>query len=323
MSRRQRILKSSIFIACEGHTEEKYFSAIGEDINENDSYSVKVKVLEIEDGVPQDPLGLVREALKIKNEEGHDEAWAVFDKDRELNQQIRINAFSFAASHGIKIAFSSIAFEHWVLLHFEKNNNTFARCDCESRGDVVCNCAGAICVCGYLKTHYFPDYKKGSYKLYSGIKSKNLNALENSAWLRFQNRALLSQLLEIQPPYDLNPHTDVDLLVLKLLDLPQILFSQVGISKSLNGLEITVISRNGTVLQLSIRNNTRVGFIVNNACDFKIRDHQNNIYSHHIPVPVQIAPTATAVVDINFNGIPNNNIEFLVKDANSILIVPV
>lgn len=72
------------------------------------------------------PVRYVREA-QIKLEEGsYLEGWAVFDRDRE-REPYHIKAFELASKEPIvNIAFASIAFEHWLLLHFEKNNTKYS-----------------------------------------------------------------------------------------------------------------------------------------------------------------------------------------------------
>ena len=81
------------------------------------NYSVTVEVREINVGSKTDPIQMVKEAKK--NKVNYAEVWVVFDKDRErdaLNQK----AIALATKSKIKIAFSSISFEHWLILHFEK-----------------------------------------------------------------------------------------------------------------------------------------------------------------------------------------------------------
>jgi hypothetical protein len=321
--RRSRLIKRSIFIACEGQTEERYFNSIAEVINDDEKYSVKAKTLEIEDGTPQDPLNLVKEAIKVRDEEGHDEAWAVFDKDRPNPNNNQLGqAFQLANTSGITIAYSSIAFEHWVLLHFERNSMAFTRSDCSSRGQ-ACVCNGAICVCTYLKSTVFPSYKKASYKLYTNLKDKNITAVENAAWLKFQMRNYLSQSLNVQPPYTINPYTDVDSLIIKLLEIDRVIFSDINISQTINRLTVSVVSRIGNVVKLRITNNGEVAYIVNNQCDFKVKDQDQIIYSHNVQATVQIDPNQTKDADLIFAGASNNGLEFRMKDSNLILIVPI
>jgi hypothetical protein len=299
MSRRQRIVKRSIFIACEGHTEEYYFKALREIVNDSPRYSVSVELLDLKDGVRQDPMGLVEAAKSINDEEGYDEVWAVFDKDRDRDVALQ-NAFAFARQHNIQIAFSSIAFEHWILLHFEKNNTAFERSDCESRGD-VCECNGQRCTVTYMKQTHFEDYRKGSVKLYSQVSPLNAAAIENAAWLKFQNRQNLSATLEIQYPYNLNPHTDVDNLLIKLLELDRMIYSEVGVSRQIGQLMFEVTSFADKSLVLRLTNNSQTMFVVNAQGDFKLKDSNDILYPHSIPAAVQILPDETKVATLTFD----------------------
>jgi hypothetical protein len=323
MSRKARTLRRSIFIASEGETEEKYFSAIGEEINSSPEFWVKVKTLEIEEGTRQDPLGLVQEALRVRDEEGHDEAWAVFDRDREPNLTVRQQAFDFANTHNIRIAYSSIAFEHWVLLHFERNSTAFIRSDCESRNE-ACTCNGSVCVCTYLRGKHYPTYKKGSYRLYSELRSLNTAAIENCAWLKFKSRTWLSPQLSIQSPYDLNPYTDIDNLLKMLFGHEHVLFSTINVNQNLSQLDVTVTAFSDNTAKLRITNNRQVTFVINNSSYFKVMDSGRQTYSHNLRSPIQISPGQTSHIELTFDGIPQAmGLEFRVRDSGLLLVIPV
>ena len=73
----------------------------------------KIKVLFLNDG----PEDLVRHAIKEKNEKNR--VWCVFDKDEFPKNNI-YQAINLAETNGIGIAFSNIAFEVWLIDHFQK-----------------------------------------------------------------------------------------------------------------------------------------------------------------------------------------------------------
>lgn len=54
--------------------------------------------------------------------EDYDESWVIFDKDGYTKHS---EAFKLARQHNIKIAFSSISIETWILSHFERNKIAF------------------------------------------------------------------------------------------------------------------------------------------------------------------------------------------------------
>jgi len=321
MNRKKRTLRKSIFIACEGQTEERYFGAIRDIVYENPTYSVNVRILEIEDGTPQHPIGLVTEAARISQEEGHDEAWAVFDKDREPNHETRIQAFQQASKLGVKIAYSSIAFEHWVLLHFEKNRTAFQRCDCETAAPGVCTCNGQVCVTSYLRANYLAGYKKGSYKLYSQISPHNQTAVENTAWLKFINRGLLSSGLSIISPYQLNPYSDVDLLLIQLLDMKKVKYSESNFPLTLNGKTFELRSTQQNSLMVRVTNSTGTAYIINNQGAFMTRDSTGQLHQATIANPVLIDPNQSREITFSCN-IPNGQSlrEFRVTENDNVLI---
>jgi RloB-like protein len=321
MSRKERFIRRSIFLACEGQTEEKYFQSIRDEVNIDSKFSVRVQVLEIESGVPQDPCGLVEEANRIKIEEGYDEAWAIFDKDREPNGQVRINAFNLAAQYGINIAFSSVAFEHWIILHFEKNDHEFVRSDCESQGE-ICGCFGNDCLCTHLRINHLNDYVKGgSYKLYNRIKIHNVTAIENCAWLKHQNRNNLSPTRTIQYPYDLNPHCDIDHLFIKILDLESVLFGEINATERFHGLHFTVLSYVNSNVSIRVCNDRIDAYVINNNCDFKLKSSDGILHTH-TTASVLIEPGQTKDAELNFRNIPEGNLEFRFRDGGLVLIIP-
>jgi hypothetical protein len=220
-------LPKAIFIACEGRsTEKNYFQLIGETFGEDLGYALTVYPDEDTPKPKSDPIGLVKEAINRKSE-GFDELWAVFDKDGYTKHE---DAFKLARANDIKIAFSSIAFEEWVLLHFERTINAFQKSDCKNAKDKYINCGshtepgdcnGAKCVAGYMrKKGYFPAYTKSSNQnIYPALKAKTENAIINSAWLRFQ---IGEELKKSGDKYfQLNPYTDVDILVKRLIGIDE------------------------------------------------------------------------------------------------------
>ena len=117
----KRKLKRTIFIACEGtHTERIYFEAIGEETAVAEDFAVTVYPDETTEDPTTHALGLVQ--LAQSKIEEFDEVLAVFDKDGYTQ-----HAQTFAAANTpikgktVNIAFSSIAFEPWVLLHFTRS----------------------------------------------------------------------------------------------------------------------------------------------------------------------------------------------------------
>lgn len=164
------------------------------------------------------PVKYVREAELFMQKDGYLEAWAVFDHDN-INIQHRRKAFEHAESvHNLNIAFSSIAFEEWILAHFERNPKAFEKAQCKERGKAIdcgkdpdIGCDGNRCLAGYLRKQlYLPGYEKNDHTLFDMLRSQFETAQINAAWLRH---------LENGPIYERNPYTDVDKLVARLLEV--------------------------------------------------------------------------------------------------------
>lgn len=217
MSRQIRSLRRNILIVCEGETTEpEYFSALknlalatgiwdeiiiapkprsdepeepkGKSPSPHKSQRTSRKpigrILDEADEVEQrydykqTPASYVKEARDGLKEDTFSEAWAVFDKDgHPAHEQAFALARETINGKPVRIAFSSIAFEHWILLHFEKNTTAFVKSECkhipENRRDeesLECgtdtnpgDCKGIRCASGYLRTK---NYWKGSTKIW-------------------------------------------------------------------------------------------------------------------------------------------------------------
>jgi hypothetical protein len=299
-------IKRSLYILTEGHTEEAYFSRIKEIMGDDDEwkYSVTVEVREIVDGSKQDPVGLVKEAKKSVKE--YSEVWVVFDKDSKEDDKNRDNknleAIELASKSKIKVAFSSISFEEWILLHFERNTSAFQRSDCESRSTrknpVVCNCNGRVCAFTYIKQNHYPNYKKGKAKLFDDLSNRMDIALEFAAWLKYHHSPITNYHL-------LNPYTDIDILVTQLYELPKIRYAGLNQSFSFERIDFCVTNHStaNNVVNFSIHtiNNTNTTFIFNNVQqNIKLLDTNNAELTYTIGQAIMIKTGDVLTTDIQF-----------------------
>lgn len=251
----------TIFIACEGeNTEPNYFGRIVENIDEDRRVSVTIfpkpkfiaeEGVKAEDSRRSDPVGLVEEACRRLNE-GFDEAWAVFDKDGHTGHAEAFQkAEAGANGKKVKIAFSSIAFEHWVLLHFEQNHTAFLKSNTLIEDRFLAKGAG-----------FFPNYAKNrETDIYPVLEDKTLMAVENAAWLRQQvNSALQNADGNL---YEVNPYTNVDELAKLLLDLPYN-FTWAGFEEQISfmGYDIQVLLEN-ECFSIHLKNNTNITLVLN------------------------------------------------------------
>lgn len=251
--RQKRSFKNSVVIVCEGtDTEYQYFTELATDVRQKQPerfgrikvvptpeekaasderrrahkrrmrqgttplmlYYVKEETSKAEyDKNRSQPARYVREAQLFMLEDGYTEAWVVFDKDVHPGHK---RAWELAqSSPSVNIAFSSYSFEEWLLCHFEKNGHAYHRSLCKRRdcGINGAGCKGRDCLIGRLRGKgYIPNFVKSQANLYSGFLSARLRkAFVNAAWLR--------KVCSAPVIYDKNPYTDVDKLVLHLLDI--------------------------------------------------------------------------------------------------------
>lgn len=90
-------------------TEKNYFELLKA---KHSIYDVKVEF------VNADPLGLVEYA--IRNFRDANQVWCVFDIDNSYKDNRLVPALKKAEDNGIKTAYSNIAFEVWLISHFER-----------------------------------------------------------------------------------------------------------------------------------------------------------------------------------------------------------
>lgn len=245
--RKNRKLKNTLFIVCEGNkTEPNYLEALKQTaLKQNIWYKIQIvpnPVIEenfvkkgkrkfkpnpeednrfkdyLESIYPKEatqiyeqnkavPTRFVKEAQIKLEQEGFNEAWAVFDKDGHPAQKSAFDLSQKPIDNGfeklfVKIAFSSISFEHWILLHFEKSKKEYAK-------------SKQIIDDELIFKNYFSDYTKNETFIAKQLGDKTNIAIENATWLRFQ----MEKNSPNTPTYELNPYTNVDELVKSILGI--------------------------------------------------------------------------------------------------------
>ena len=285
--RKLRQLKQSIYIVCEGtNTERIYFERIAQENDVFEKYAITVYPSEEDqikaskkegESIKTDAVNLVKLAKReIKN---YDEVWVVFDKDGYTKHE---EAFLYAKKHGVNLAFSSIAFEHWILLHYEQNRTDFPK---------------SQNVIDYLKgAGYFTAYsKKADISIYPRLQHLTLTAIENAAWLRMEMAKNLAACDD--KIYELNPYTTVDELVMKLLDFNPVTYGYIKETLRISDYSITVndVQRHcGITLGVCIVNHGKCGYLVKNPCDhFYLKDEDQNTFPLVIDNLIIIKPNST------------------------------
>ena len=91
----------------------------------------------VQHGDHTDPVGVVREAMKLRevqaansNKAPYDQVWVVFDREKQNDprrEQVPA-AQQLAATNGIRVALSIPSFEFWLLLHFHYTTAAFDGC---------------------------------------------------------------------------------------------------------------------------------------------------------------------------------------------------
>jgi hypothetical protein len=292
--RKSRQLKQTIYIVCEGtNTEPNYFEAIREQPDVFEKYAITVYPSEEDqikaskkegESIKTDAVNLVKEAKKEIN--NYDEVWAVFDKDGYTKHE---KAFDDADKHGIKLAFSSIAFEHWILLHYEQNRTAFPK---------------SQNVIDYLEqAGYFTGYsKKADISIYPRLQNLTKTAIENAAWLRMEMAKNIAA--GDDKIYELNPYTTVDKLVMKLLDFNPVTYGDIKETLRISEISITVndVQRHcGITLSVCIVNDGKCGYLVNNHCNhFYLKDEDENTFPLVIDTPIKIEPSSTQDLALKF-----------------------
>lgn len=254
----------------DGEAEENYPSKHKQPRNKRQLRAGTGSVPEagIEDDYKAFPIRFVREAQKGLEDGTFNEAWAVFDKDYHPRHA---EAFQLAETliegKKVNIAFSSIAFEHWVLLHFERNTTQFLKSECKGsdKKPLKCgtgvnsgDCNGSNCVIGYLKARqYLSDYSKNAnIDLYALLRDHTLAAIEHSSWVR-------SRIFG-KPIYTLNPYTNVDLLVKRLLRIEnQWIWLQPVSSWEKESIRMELGSPTEGLVPFSITNNNSISYVFN------------------------------------------------------------
>lgn len=190
-----RVENKYILIICEGkRTEPSYFNGIKKD---NESAGLNIKIMK---RPKNSGLELVNKAIELKEEaekdrNEYDSVWVVLDKDSYTQFE---ETFSIAGKNNIKIAFSSVSFELWYLLHYKYTTRPW-RNSSEVEKE--------------LRKEY-PEYDKTKSDTYSELKDKTPEAIERAESLRKHNQ---NDIDNGTPVYDLYCYTDVDVLVKELI----------------------------------------------------------------------------------------------------------
>jgi hypothetical protein len=340
-------------IFCEGETEENYFKGIGESwtLLAFCAPTISIKCLKPSDNTAK---GLLLEALQtihtrttsnnIKQQiiPDYDQIWVVFDADEHDEQLAPLfgdNPKSFLLPLStqeewlfdkyfeyIQIAFSNRAFEHWILLHFERNTCKFAKTECKTAKEThgcaleertikqqqYLDCLGKVCTVGYLRQKkYHPQYQKGDWRRKKDNKEKNktpycFEGLKDStvygdltqeklAFQKMRNAIENAQYLRHfsnAPRPMANPYTDLDKLIGAIIRYePVITWGKFGEKITRHNWQI-LIEQNSKTLNVTICNCSKKAIILNNET-VKAGIFYNNEHFYRYCQPLTTEITAT------------------------------
>lgn len=186
-----RSYKKKIFIVCEGSpdkSEYAYFNGLLNDCRFSNDIEITSQNTKKNTGKELVKFASTFIEKKLKS---IDEAWVIYDKDGYTKHS---ETFSEAKSKNINIAFSSISFETWILLHFEYTSKIFTKSD-----EII----------SHMKHKHNFNYEKKDKEIYSKIKWYTDCAIKNAKRLNEYELTGAGG----KPIYELNPYTDVYKLV--------------------------------------------------------------------------------------------------------------
>jgi hypothetical protein len=183
-----RNTKKSFLIICEGETEIKYFHRFR-------LQTVKIKIIEGKQG---NAKSFILEAIKIKKslKDKFDESWCVFDKDNTKDLDF-IKALRLAKENNLFVAFSIIAFEVWLLLHFKYFTKLM------SSDELIKDLSNCL-------KFPFTKQEKVLHKIFKEIQFKEDKAIENAR--KMNESTDMEESLTFEKSF-----TTVHLLVIKIL----------------------------------------------------------------------------------------------------------
>jgi hypothetical protein len=226
------------------------------------AFTPEDKIYAIKGAPPLSWVNAGKEALK---DGSYNEVWVVFDHD---NHPAREEAFGAAEEEingkKVQIAFSSVAFEYYLLVNFERLYTRFVTSECrEGKKPIYCSlhqhekdCHGLRCIGGYARSKNYWTNSKTSESLFPVIKDRLSTGFLNSHWLRYQSEKEEGT----SPVFNRNPYLTSDLLVNRLTNDGEhgYYFSVPDVFISLKQIEI----RFSATYSLTITNSSKITLIV-------------------------------------------------------------
>lgn len=191
----------------------------------------------------QAPAIYVREAYLWTKNDVYSEAWAVYDLDDtdDPDHSVHKRAKNLIDSNpSLHKAFSAYSFEEWFLLYFERCNIAFRNSAFKKTTKSDCTCHGRLCqhkkkceaecIGDYLTLEGYAKYINANYSNEdSKKKDKNYSKKDGRSYARaiyedkiLRHRAYVnaawSRSLNVASFFECNPYSDVDQLIMRLID---------------------------------------------------------------------------------------------------------
>lgn len=201
-------VKKTLVVFSEGEkTEPNYLSGYKSD------FAVDPRVILIKNSKHTDPKGIINDANKYKQDNSlskNDQIWVIFDRESisKYSHQYHKEASQLASAKGIKIAFSNVCFEQWLIYHFVASTRTYSS---------YANLMSESELASKLAEISIPSYEKGQ-NIYSRLKSRIDTAKRNAKAIREQ----LEQTDQHKHPAEKGGYVDIDLLLDAIKDLNRI-----------------------------------------------------------------------------------------------------
>jgi RloB-like protein len=202
---KKRPLLTVLHIYCEGEkTEPNYIEKY---LCYKTNGERRRKVIRVEPTKKNTPVQIVEAAINHKNSQNcpdDDVFWVVYDREAtsKYTDQLHRDAFDKAKANNINVALSNVCFELWILLHFKQNTAPYTDYD---------NLMATSDLKKELSKVGVDYYEKGNADIFKVILAEIGNARNRAK--EMNKLTIASAAKNIKQPYQLNPYTDVHLLL--------------------------------------------------------------------------------------------------------------
>ena len=192
---KQRPLRDTFWILCEGKTEKKYFDEIKQEVARGFGSQIKIKTEAV------CPNRIVNRAFALiqQKKQNTNQIWCVFDKDQYDDFDEAIKQARAHPNRKIHVAYSNPCFEIWLCLHFHLISSALN------------NRQNIDKACQLLKNNLCIEYQKGQTELFLPLKDKLAQAIDNAKKLEAMHKKSRKK-----HPSQKNPSTTIHKLIEKL-----------------------------------------------------------------------------------------------------------